>query len=283
MPSLRSTTLPLHAPRAADAPVRLVQLTDAHLYDDPAAVMLGVDTDASLRAVLAQIGAEPETPDLLLATGDLSQDGSAASYERLRAHLSATGWPVRCLPGNHDAPEVLRQSLGDWTSPITDIANWRVVTLDSTIAGADGGHLDDTQLDLLSEAVESAEAEGRHVLVALHHNLVQIDANWHDPMMVDNPLALFRRVERSPHVRLVLWGHVHQEFDCRRHNLRMLATPSTCFQFTIRDGRHAIDPQPAGYRWIKLYGDGSFASGVRRLDASAWQAVCQPRTDARAA
>ncbi|CFP64976.1 cAMP phosphodiesterase [Bordetella pertussis] len=35
---------------------------------------------------------------------------------------------------------------------------------------------------------------------------------------------------------MLLWGHVHQEFDCRRHNLRMLATPSTCFQFVVRDG-----------------------------------------------
>jgi len=280
---LPSTELPLRSPRAADAPVLLVQLTDAHLFDDPDALMLGVNTDASLRAVLAQITADGDAPDLLLATGDLSQDGSLASYERLRGHLSATGWPVRCLPGNHDAPDVLRQALPDWSAPITDIANWRIVTLDSTVPGSDGGHLDAAQLARVSQAVEDAEATGRHVLIALHHNLAQVDANWHDPMMVDNPLDLFRLVERSPHVRVVMWGHVHQEFDCRRHNLRLLATPSTCFQFTIRDGRHAIDPQPAGYRWIKLYGDGSFATGVRRLDAAAWQTVRQPETDARAA
>ncbi|MFP3700239.1 phosphodiesterase, partial [Burkholderia sp. SIMBA_013] len=50
----------------------LVQLTDCHLFGEPDTVMLGVNTDASLRAVLRQIEADGKHPDLLLATGDLS-------------------------------------------------------------------------------------------------------------------------------------------------------------------------------------------------------------------
>lgn len=51
--------------------------------------MLGVNTDASLRAVLRQIEADGKRPDLLLATGDLSQDGEPAAYRRLAAMLGA--------------------------------------------------------------------------------------------------------------------------------------------------------------------------------------------------
>ena len=60
-------------PVRADAPAVLVQLTDMHLFDEPHTAMLGVDTEASLQAVLRQVGDDGLNPDALLATGDLSQ------------------------------------------------------------------------------------------------------------------------------------------------------------------------------------------------------------------
>jgi Icc protein len=250
-----------------EKPVLLVQLTDPHLYADPT-VMLGVDTEASLRAVVDMIGRHHGNADLLLATGDLSQDGSQLSYQRFAAAVTPLGVPVRCLPGNHDAREPLDGTLGNWAVPITDVGMWRVVLLDSTVPGSNAGHLGRRQLDLLDDAL--GNCDGRPALVALHHNAVQVTAEWHDPMMLDNAPDLFRRLGRWQNTRVLLWGHVHQEFDRRRGSVRMLAAPSTCFQFAIRDGRHRLDATPPGYRWLKLYADGSVATGVRRLDAALW-------------
>ncbi|KDD11223.1 phosphodiesterase [Bordetella bronchiseptica] len=264
------------APVRADAPAVLVQLTDMHLFDEPHAAMLGVDTEASLQAVLRQVGKDGLNPDALLLTGDLSQDGSPASYQRLHALLAQTGLPVRCLPGNHDAPATLRAELGAWTDPVLDLGAWRIVLLDSTVPGSNGGHLADDQLDLLSRA--ASLAGDRPLLVAVHHNPVQGDPDWHDTMMLDNAQLLFQRLQRLPQARVLLWGHVHQEFDCRRHNLRMLATPSTCFQFVVRDGKHCVDDAAPGYRWLKLYADGSLATGVRRLDDARWRALLRQNT-----
>jgi Icc protein len=256
----------------------LVQLTDSHLFGEPDVAMLGVNTDASLRAVLRQIEADGKHPDLLLATGDLSQDGEAAAYRRFAAILgeagSLAGAQIRCLPGNHDMPAVMRQELPQWSTPVTDVGAWRVVTLDTTVPGSNAGHLPDSQLDMLEAALQ--DAPGRHTLVAMHHNPMQIDSHWHDSMMIDNPQALFKRLTRWPQVRVLLWGHVHHEFDRRRHNLRMLATPSTCFQFSIRDGKHVVDNMAPGYRWIKLYQDGSMATGVRRVQDALWHTALAP-------
>ncbi|MCD0502092.1 metallophosphoesterase [Bordetella petrii] len=251
-----------------DAPILLVQLTDTHLLAEPDSIMCQVNTDASLRAVLDLVRANGHRPDLLLATGDLSQDGSPQAYHRLRDLLEQTDWPVRCLPGNHDDPYALRHALGLWTQPVTDIGAWRIILLDSTVAGSDGGHISDEQFDLLERS--AALAGERHILVALHHNPVQMDSKWHDSMMVDNAAALFQQLATLPRTRVLLWGHVHQAFDRRRHHLRMLATPSTCFQFAVRNGRHVLDDAAPGYRWLKLYRDGSLATGVRRIDAAAW-------------
>lgn len=259
------------AARRHDAPALLLQLTDSHLMDDPEALMLGVNTDASLRAMLDQVRRTEPAPDLMLLTGDLSQDGSRAAYERLRTYLGSANHPVRCLPGNHDIAATLRDTLTDWVDPIFDLPGWRVILLDSTVEGADLGHINEAQLDLLDRALASAGE--RHVLVALHHNLVRVDGNWHDPMMVNNAQTIFARLQGHPQARVALWGHIHQEFDCRHHHLRMLGTPSTCFQFMLKEGRHMVDPQAPGYRWIKLYADGSIATGVKRLDAGTWAAL----------
>jgi len=262
----------------------LVQLTDSHLFGEPDTAMLGVNTDASLRAVLRQIEADGKHPDLLLATGDLSQDGEAAAYRRFAAILGQagvlSGAQIRCLPGNHDQPAVMRQELPQWSAPVTDVGAWRVVTLDTTVPGSNAGHLSDSQLDMLEAAL--AAEPGRHTLIAMNHNPMQIDSHGQDSMMIDNPQALFKRLTRWPQARVLLWGHVHHEFDRRRHNLRMLATPSTCFQFSIRDGKHVVDNLAPGYRWIKLYQDGSMATGVRRVQDALWHTALAP-DDAQAA
>ncbi|OZI54155.1 phosphodiesterase [Bordetella genomosp. 4] len=252
----------------ADAPTLLVQLTDLHLMAEPESVMCQVNTDASLRAVMDLVRANGHRPDLLLATGDLAQDGSAQAYQRLRSLLEQTDWPVRCLPGNHDDPRLLRETMGLWAQPVTDIGAWRIILLDSTVPDSNAGHISEEQFDLLEQA--SALAGDRHVLVALHHNPVQMDSSFPDKMMVDNAQALFQRLANLPRARVLLWGHVHQAFDRRRHHMRLLATPSTCFQFSIRNGQHVLDDSPPGYRWLKLYRDGSLATGVRRLSDAAW-------------
>ncbi|HSX71405.1 MAG TPA: metallophosphoesterase, partial [Pseudomonas sp.] len=63
-----------------DRPVLLVQLSDSHLFAEPDGKLLGMNTHDSLEKVVEQVRAEQQDIDLILATGDLSQDGSVASY-----------------------------------------------------------------------------------------------------------------------------------------------------------------------------------------------------------
>src|SRR5690606_39780085 len=76
--------------------------------------------------------------DLLLATGDLSQDGSAASYRtflRMAARIPA---PLRAFPGNHDLHDPLRGIAGDspLLEPVVDCGAWRIVLLDTAVPDA---------------------------------------------------------------------------------------------------------------------------------------------------
>ncbi|MFN3680317.1 MAG: phosphodiesterase, partial [Thermosynechococcus sp.] len=62
-------------------PVRLIQLSDLHLFATDAGRLLGLPTAQSLAAVL-EIIRNHFPVDALLLTGDLAQEPIAATYER---------------------------------------------------------------------------------------------------------------------------------------------------------------------------------------------------------
>lgn len=82
--------------------LRLVQLTDLHLFADGEYQLLGLPTTESFQAVLHQVSLLQPQPNLLLLTGDLSQDGKPESYKRLHTALQLLGYSTYWLPGNHD-------------------------------------------------------------------------------------------------------------------------------------------------------------------------------------
>ncbi|WP_263147224.1 3',5'-cyclic-AMP phosphodiesterase [Pseudomonas sp. RIT-PI-AD] len=257
--------MPSTSTLAPDSSVLLVQLSDSHLFAQADGRLLGMDTRDSLVRVVERVLEEQPRIDLVLATGDLSQDGSAESYQRFRALSEVIPAPVRWIPGNHDDRQTMDAvcAHSDLLEPVFDLGGWRIVLLDSSIAGAVPGHLDETQLALLERAL--AEAGARHVLVGLHHHPVSIGCRWMEPIGLRNAEALFAVIERFPRVRAVLWGHVHQAFDRMRDDVRLLASPSTCVQFAPGSDNFRVDEEAPGYRWLRLYADGRLDTGISRV------------------
>ena len=88
--------------KALTQPIRVVQVSDCHLFADTEGKLLGLNTQFSLDQVLELVAREQPDIDLILATGDLSQDASLAAYERLRDALSQFDAPTYWIEGNHD-------------------------------------------------------------------------------------------------------------------------------------------------------------------------------------
>lgn len=249
-------------PSLAPTPVHVVQLTDPHLFADPAGTLLGLATRDSLRHVIEQVRREQPRIDLLLCTGDLSQDASVASYEAFRELTAVFDVPTRWLPGNHDEARVMLQVAPQLVQAVTDIGAWRVVMLDSAVVGATHGFLEPAQLEVLEAAL--AGAGERHCLVCCHHQPVDIGCAWIAPIGLRNADALFQLLGRHSQVKAVLWGHIHQEWDELRDGLRLLATPSTCIQFAAGSEDFKVSEEQPGYRWLRLHADGRIETGVER-------------------
>lgn len=246
-------------------PLTLIQLTDSHLFTARDADLLGMDTHASLQAVIELVRQRHTRVDRVLATGDIAQDAAEVSYQRFLDSIACLNAPCRWLAGNHDNALLMQQigALEGLWPAWEDIGNWRIVLLDTSIPGAVPGLLQNSQLQRLEQALASAGE--RHVMVALHHHPVDIGSAWMQPIGLLNPEPFWQLVEASSQVRVVLWGHIHQEFDLQRGSTRLLASPSTCVQFAANSHDFSTDTLAPGYRWLRLHADGQVETGVERL------------------
>ncbi len=249
-------------------PLRVVQLSDFHLFADPSATLLGLSTQSSFESVLELVRLEQPQMDVLLATGDLSQDASAASYARAVKALEAFNTPVYWLEGNHDKPAPLLQALEGKLhrlSPcVATHGNWTFILLDSTIPGDVPGELFQDDLTFLAQAL--ADHKEQHVMVCLHHHPVPIGCRWLDEQRVNNAEAFFQVIDQHTNVRAIVWGHVHQEFAGQRRGVELYAVPSTCIQFKPHCERFTVDTLSPGYRWFDLYPDGRIVTEVSRVE-----------------
>jgi Icc protein len=246
--------------------LRILQISDAHLYGDSSQRLAGMNTDESLRGVLEMAQASLSPVDLILATGDLVHDSSPEGYQRLKNLLKTLATPVYFLPGNHDNIEVMNANLQDASISMPAAAEhgpWLIIMLDSSLLDAERGHLAASELEKLDANLQ--QHPDKHVLISLHHQPMPSGCAWLDKMALDNPEAFYSVIDRYSNIRCVLWGHIHQTFQAERNGVLMLSAPSTCIQFTPNNDKFEIDPIPPGFRWLNLLPDGSIETGVEHL------------------
>lgn len=246
--------------------MRLIQITDCHLGPQQSETLLGLNTDQSLEDVLLLIQQAEPRFDHLVCTGDVASAGHIDCYRRfaqtIRNHFSQ---PISWLAGNHDSADIMesvQESLGI-QGRLVELGEWLLVLLDSSVPGQVYGQLAASELDFLEHVLDSHP--DKHIIVSLHHQVVPVGSEWIDQYVVRNSDALFTLVDEYPQVKLIVWGHVHQDFEMQRKGVTMVATPSTCVQFKPQCDDFTVDTQMPGYRWFELNDDGSFATGIARV------------------
>jgi len=252
-----------------DAAIRVVQITDTHLFRDPTANLLKLNTQDSFEKVLELIHSNEKAIDVILATGDIAQDASVEAYERFAQAMQDFDAPFFWIPGNHDRRRVMQElSLyKDAFCGTTKIENWQVVLLDSSVSGEVHGFLSDREIEHLAKNLqESADSPDiEHALICLHHNPIPGSAHWMEGIGLHNDKEFLALIDQYPHVRAVVYGHIHQELDFVRNDVRFFCTPSTCIQFKPQVEDFTLDNVNPAYRWFELYPDGNIESAIERV------------------
>lgn len=247
-------------------PVTLIQVTDTHIFDDPAGILGGVNTRQSLQRVLDYIAKHFANADLLVLTGDNTHEATEVAYRALKAMVEPLDIPYTFLPGNHDYEKpmlALSSEEGDtevdkWMS----IGNWNILLLDSHEEKKVNGRLAQDELDFVQSMLASAEGP---VLAFVHHPLLPVGCDWLDKQRIANADALFRIVSQHKQLKAIVNGHVHQEWSGEQHGIKLFSTPSTCMQFKPNSHDYAEEQIAPGFRWFKLHDDGRFETAVVRV------------------
>ncbi|TWX36282.1 metallophosphatase [Frigoribacterium sp. ACAM 257] len=263
--------------------LRLVHLSDSHLSGDGSLHQGSVDTLAALDLVLAE-AARVEAARLLVGSGDLSDDGSTASYALLRDRLEA--WAARrdeqvdvvLAPGNHDLHAGFAEVLGDGhlgqdthpgdaqhehdpAQPVDGVSlvdGWRVVTLDTAVPRAGYGLLRPEQLDRLRDLL--AEPAPRGTVVVLHHPPLPAPTTLHQSLALQAPEALAAAIEGTD-VRVVLAGHYHRHIVGSLAGVPVLVAPAVANETDVcapHGTERAV--RGSGFLVVDLLLDGSVRS-----------------------
>ena len=236
----------------------VAQITDLHL-GPPIAVGDGtIDPRAALDRAVAHLNRLQPAPDLVLVTGDLTQEGAPDEYGDARAGLSALDMPAYVIPGNHDdrgnmiaafgADGYLPQD-GQFLQYEIDSGPLRILALDTHVPGESGGILCGERLAWLDQRL--SEAPDRPTMICMHHPPFATGIPSFDAIGCRGGDALGHIVARHSNIEAVLCGHVHRAMAIRWRGTMVNVTPSTVYQYPLelREGAKFVPvPEPAACR-----------------------------------
>lgn len=251
--------------------VRILQLSDCHLPARKGQAFHGRDADRTLERLVRELVRLPPFDHILL-TGDLTHHAGTDAYFRLLSILQPLAGQRHWLPGNHDDLGMMQAADlgGHLGRKQVDLdRHWTLLQLDTTAMpdGRGGGVLGDDELSWLRDRL--ATVQTRHVLLALHHNPVATGSRWQDEIRLGNPAALATIVARSPQVRGLVCGHLHQALNLDFAGRPLWSAPSTVMQFAQGCDDFTLEADPglstAGCRWYELHADGRIEAHLLRL------------------
>ncbi|MEM1395337.1 MAG: 3',5'-cyclic-AMP phosphodiesterase [Cyanobacteria bacterium P01_D01_bin.50] len=247
-------------------PITIAQITDMHLFASEQQQLLGMPTAESFNAVIERLKKLREELDLLLLTGDLSGDSTSQSYSNLQNLLNPLFLPSYWLPGNHDDSFIMNEVLNLGLvsrRKCFERGGWNFILLDSSVTTKVHGYLRAETLEWLD--LQLSMSVDKPTAIALHHPPFKINSRWLDNSSLQNSEEFFAVLDKYSQVKLVLFGHIHQEFYAQRLGVDYLGTPSTCVQFQPKSKKFALDQKSPGFRLMKLYPNGAWESSVERV------------------
>lgn len=216
----------------------IAQISDCHVVAS-GKLFDRVDTPAYLRQAVQALNALPVRPDLVLATGDLTENGRPDEYEVFLEIMADLRCPVLPLAGNHDHRGALikafdlpsRVGLHDeFVQYSWDAGPLRILALDSSEPGRSSGLFCARRAGWVREQLARDQ---RPVLIAMHHPPFDAGVPW-----LENPDPKWARVlaeiiGSSRSVARVMCGHVHRAISTDWAGVMAMTAPSTAHQVLL--------------------------------------------------
>lgn len=218
----------------------VAQITDLHVRPPGRTAYGRVDTNAMLAAAVAALEALPRKPDLVIATGDLTDCGLIEEYEVLRALLEPLSMPVYLVPGNHDRRAELYSGFAsqgylsnddDFLHYVVDTHSLRLIGLDTVVPGHGHGEMCPARLAWLAARLD--EQPDRPTMIFMHHPPFRTGLVDMDNINCRNGVSMANLLRRYDNVERVVCGHHHRPITTRWAGTIGSVAPSTAHQVTL--------------------------------------------------
>jgi Icc protein len=254
------------ARQEAKLPIRILQLSDAHLLQDKNDCFIGVNPFLSLQHIIDD--AQQFAPyDCILSTGDLAQEPCTQSYQDYLDAVAPLNSYHAFIRGNHDTGPSFphNDETGHADVQVINIDGWCCILLNSQTDAGSFGQLSQSTLTELQLQLE--QHRHQHILLAIHHHSLPIGCAWLDQQNLINAADFISCIRACPQIKVVINGHVHQACEAQLAHIRLMSCPSTCVQFTPNSHNFSLDQHPPGYRILELYENGSIHTHIHYLAA----------------
>lgn len=223
---------------------RILHVSDLHF---------GARDDSILEQGLASL-IESVQPEVVIASGDLTNRGRRDQHERAAGFLNRLGPPVIAIPGNHDIP---------YTFPARFTATWaeferqwRTTEPEYIGAGAhvvginsvrpwrhQSGGVSDRQLERATTKLQQASNEKLRIVV-LHHQMVGAPWRTRKKPVARRTHVLAKLVDCG--AELIVGGHIHQGTVSERHEFEVITGDARGVVVSIAPGLGQPRPQRRG-------------------------------------
>jgi len=164
--------------------ILIAQITDTHIVGKNKHWMglSGSNTAQRLQSVIEHINYSIPKPDIIIHTGDISDEGDIDSYSHAKELLDKLSVKYYLTCGNHDNFSNLKKVFTEhsyFLNPsfayyIIDDLPIRIIVLDSQVSGEEFGAICKRRMEWLKEVVASSKKD---TLIFLHHFPINVKDN----------------------------------------------------------------------------------------------------------
>lgn len=196
--------------------MKIIHITDPHIVA-PGKRVFTLDPAKRLQAVFDHVTDTQADADLVVITGDLTDNGDPEAYALLSSMIAGLPMPVRLLLGNHDCRETFRSIFPDQpvdgngfvqsVMQVPDLAD-RLIFLDTNSPGEAGGRFCTQRAEWLRDQLLKAPAAA--VSIFLHHPPIAHHMVHFDRIGLHDMDQLMDMLHAHPGgVRHMFFGHIH--------------------------------------------------------------------------
>ncbi len=218
----------------------IAQISDTHIAGWGKKTFGVAPMAENLARCVEHVNALQPRPDVVLVTGDISNNGRREEMERAASILRRLQPPFYVIPGNHDDRALLVEVFGPEACPTesTRFVNYviegyplRLVTVDSVVPGAAGGEICPERAAWLDARL--SEDQDRPTIVFMHHPPLRFGVPETDIDGFEGREWFWQVLRRHPQVERVLAGHIHLAALAHRDGVVVSTAPSVGMRLTL--------------------------------------------------